>query len=156
MKIAELILTMAVLVSGSFASAKELIIDYSYGNQIFGSTLKIYDDGSIEHGERTCCPPHTDRVPESDLNPGKLADLKDWIREAAVGIVISPAGRATAEGSESGSLTAFQSGGAEVTVHVIARGTGKNPIDQVRKNRSDGANRIEDLVNSYVKNRMYQ
>ncbi len=144
-----------VLISNASVQAKELLVKYRYGNQIYGSELQIFDDGSVAHGERTCCPPHTDNIPETNLSTTKVIELKDWIQGAALGNIVSTSGHQTAEGSESGRLTAGQNG-VEILVHVIERGTGADPKDQVRMNQSTEAGLIETLVNSYVKNPMYQ
>ncbi len=49
-----------------------LLVDYYKGNQIFGSYLKIFTDGTVEISERECCPPHIEttknvKIPQNEL-----------------------------------------------------------------------------------------
>jgi hypothetical protein len=153
------LLAIISLVTPVFASAAanastNVLIDYSYGNQIAGSTLQILADGSVIHGERTCCPPHTD-MNEETLDSATLTALQEWIADAASGTVLTTQGHPTALGSSSGTLLAFHNG-QTLTVHTIERGdAAAHEKDNVNQNQSAGARQIEILVNSFVIKQMY-
>lgn len=60
-----------------------VIVFYGFGNQIEGSNLQIFEDGSIVHSERTCCPPTVEDLPEAALSAEAMAALKGQISAVA-------------------------------------------------------------------------
>jgi len=54
MKIFVSLLIGMILISGS-AEAAQLILSLRYENQIYGSKLDVFDDGQIQHQEKSCC-----------------------------------------------------------------------------------------------------
>jgi hypothetical protein len=67
------------------------LIEYKYGNQIFGSSLVIAPNGRVHHEERTCCAPRTDKVPEKKLTEAQLKQLVLLIADASDGqIAVTP------------------------------------------------------------------
>ena len=84
----------------------KLQLQYEYGNQIFGSYLKIYEDGKISHQERTCCPPNTNEIKEDPLKPSQLISLKKSISAASLGKILTKS-CAGAMGERYGSFTVF-------------------------------------------------
>jgi hypothetical protein len=144
--------TLMLLPLSSFASNP--ILEYKYGNQITGSVLTISDDGTVVHTERTCCAPRTDVIPEAKLSEKQLVQLADWIAEAAQGKLKTTQGNPTAMGSSAGTLNTYQDD-IIVIIHEITRGNAEGSYDVVRKNSSAAADKIEALVNQYVKDKMY-
>ena len=101
-----LITLVFIFQSVSALAADSLLLDYQYGNQIFGSYLKIYSDGRISHEERTCCAPRTDEIKEKSLTKEEISALKNLITVAALGKILTK----TCEGSMGdryGSFTIF-------------------------------------------------
>jgi hypothetical protein len=129
-----------------------ILVEFTNGNQIYGSKLTIFSDGSVTHGERSCCPPHTDPVPEANLSTAQLSDLETLIAQASTGKLLVQAGSATADGSLSGSLLAY-SGGNPVIVFEVDRNPVVQPgrLNKVTSNQSSAANAIKSLVEAYVK-----
>lgn len=144
-----MILILAFLMVGFHSDASELILDFSNGNQIYGSQLSIFDDGRITHDERTCCPPRIEAVSEESLSPKKLFELQQWIRDAFTGSTAVTEGMPTAEGSESGFLRVFAEG-SQATIHEIERNNQADGKDRVTRSLSKSAPQIEQLVDTYV------
>jgi len=91
------------------------VFHYRYGNQINGSELVIHADGRVDHGERTCCPPHTDAVTDKNLSEEELRALRADIDAAALGKITTQSAEG-GEGSRFGSVTAETANGIPVVV----------------------------------------
>lgn len=61
------------------------LLEYTFGNSNEASTLQIFSDGTITHGERSCCPKRTEQVPETKLSSAQLAQLQADIEAASNG-----------------------------------------------------------------------
>jgi hypothetical protein len=90
--------------SAATSSRPTVLVHYQYGNQIMGSTLDILSDGTMQHEERSCCPPHSDQITETKLSAEELKQLKGWIRAVAAASETVSQGAPTALGSDSGRL----------------------------------------------------
>jgi len=143
-----LFFTGALVAQQSFAGPA-VLLQFSNGNQIFGSELVIYSDGSLVHNERSCCPPHVDATPESNLSPTQLQHLEALILAASSGRIVERAGSLTSEGSQSGSLLVYDNGKATVVLEVDRSAAGTPNKDLV--NLSSSASEIKTLVETYVK-----
>jgi len=119
------------------------IVEYRFGNQIFGSEVSIQADGVIDHGERTCCPPHTDTVTEKKLSAAKLEQLLAAIDAASHADTKVTEGGPTTEGSQSGILEVHTAAGDKIVIHDIERTT---TVDSVEYNTAPEAAWIEALV----------
>jgi hypothetical protein len=138
----------------AFAQNSTLLLEFSNGNQIYGSTLLINTDGTVIHSERTCCPPHSTPAPEASLTKPQLLRLSNLISAVATQPTIAKKGHRTSEGSESGALHVYPTA-TPIVLHQILRG-GMGELDQVTYNISSEAQEIEQLVNSFVKYPLYQ
>lgn len=131
------------------------ILKYDYGNQIQGSSLTVFDDGSIDHEERTCCPPQSSQITESNLSVNDRGMLINAIKTAgSPKLQLSGHGHLTLFGSMSGSLIVYD-GGTAINIKTIKRNSTIGDPDMVITNHSSGARWILRLVESYVKNKMY-
>jgi hypothetical protein len=145
-----LLLLGLLLGTTSAYAAPTALIQYSNGNQIFGSSLTIYSDGSISHGERSCCPPHNDSVSERALTRIQLTQLEGWIKSSNQGKINVRSGTSTTDGSESGYLVTF-SNGTSTVIHKVERNSRVQSPNRVTQNMSPEARAIEKLVQGFVK-----
>lgn len=97
-----------------------LRVHYFWANQINQSRLRIFDDGRIEHGEGTCCPPETTPVEHSLLDEAARASLSDAIAAVAAAGQTTGNGGPAALGALSGELCVFEEGRAH-TVRAYER-----------------------------------
>lgn len=134
---------------GAFATTSTLV-EFVNGNQIFGSYVTIYSDGTIAHSERNCCPPATVNTKEAPLPPSQMDHLVSLIAVAAKGRMVTQNGSPTAEGSESGYLKAYDSG-MGFTVYQVDRNENPPGPNKVTINESQAAEEIKKLVESYAK-----
>jgi hypothetical protein len=139
------IATLLLSVSAS-ASAAELL-NYSYGNQIFGSELQIFDDGRVLHKERNCCPPKTEEVTASPLTAAQTYDVVSLISAAAKG----PFRRGKCPGNlgeKYGNFLARLRDGTIVTLRSTEMHANGKCIQTV--NLSKAARELEQVVYSFV------
>jgi hypothetical protein len=146
------VLMSVMAISFRAFGAPSILVKFTNGNQIYGSNLTIFSDGSITHGERTCCPPHTNPVPEPKLSTAQLSDLETLISQASTGQLLVQSGSATADGSLSGSLLAY-SDGNPVIIYEVDRNAVVQPgsLNKVTSNQSSAATTLKNLVEAYVK-----
>ena len=147
-----LITTLALLAlnAPSNASAASPLLEFSNGNQIYGSTLAISSTGKITHTERNCCPPHTDPVREKQLTAADLSHLKRLITAAAKARVLDHEGAPTSEGSTAGELAA-NVGKKKIVIYRIERASPDGGHNKVSVNQAPEAALIKKLVEGYVK-----
>jgi hypothetical protein len=132
-----------ILASGEIDG--DVIVFYAYGNQIFGSALRIAADGAIFHSERTCCPPTEDEIDEAVLGAAELADLVDGLAAVAVaGETTSELGPMS-EGEQTGALCAVVDGVAHT---VLAHEPGNEVW--VRRSSAPEADAVLALVAGYA------
>jgi len=131
------------------AHAQNVLLDFSNGNQIFGSYLTVYDDGVLLHKERSCCPPHTDAIQEVRFSRAQLSHLQGLIRAASSSNVRIRDGNLTTDGSQSGELIAFYNN-AKLVIYKVERSSIGTP-DKVTYNTSPAAAEIQKIVYVYVK-----
>lgn len=76
-----------ILLSSSLSFGhSEGFIKYSYGNHLQGSYLKIYENGSVELTERTCCPLKIKKTLKKEpLSKKQIKRLKELIMYARLG-----------------------------------------------------------------------
>jgi len=148
MKIFVSLLIGMILISGS-AEAAQLILSLRYENQIYGSKLDVFDDGQIQHQEKSCCSGGVTwtQVPSVNLNQDQLAALESEIGEAANGSVLKLPSR-SAFGSQSGELDAFI-GGRKVIINDQTWVRSSGGMQMV--NQSAAARSIESFVASIAK-----
>lgn len=77
-------LFLVLAASSSHADSDSPILDYGFGNQIYGSYLQVFASGKVVHQERSCCPPHTDDVKAKRLGKNEMNALRDLIAKAAL------------------------------------------------------------------------
>ena len=126
--------------------AGTLLVSYSFGNQISGSTLEIDRDGGVTHSERTCCPPTTVPVAQPPLAPSVLGALGGFILEAR-GAAIQTELLDGGAGASSGFLIAFLPDGAPV---VVRRLTLQGPALESERNTAPDAGAIRAVVVGYT------
>jgi hypothetical protein len=125
---------------------ESVALRYEFGNQIVGSIVTIRSTGAVEHGERTCCPPRTDMIGETNLDTAKLSAFEKWVAAAATGALAVEEGGLSAEGSRSGELVVFTKDGRRVPIHLVERSATPGGKDKVTRNMSPEALSIRDLV----------
>ena len=103
-----LAILLSTLVTYQSQAAVEKLIDYKFGNQQTGSTLTIFSDGTIVHGERTCCPTRTDQISEPRLTATQLNQLNAEITGASKGMLNAQDGGELKSVSNYGALYAFK------------------------------------------------
>lgn len=148
------ILLVFLSITSSYASATNKIIDYRFGNQITGSTLTVFDDGSIHHSERICCPPRAEPVEEANLSQEGLNQLLKWIDIASRASQASLEGGQSAEGSSSGELIAFDKNGKAVNIRTIEFGHGHGDLQAIHYNTAPESREIEKFVYEKVNRKM--
>lgn len=122
------------------------ILDYDVGFQAGRSYLKIYDDGTIEHQELVCCPPHKVPVTEKPLAPDDVRKLQSAIRQLAAAPLKSEPVEVSM-GSRSGYLKVFGAQAQEVVVRQIDRTLDSGVYTY---NTSPAVKDVLALVNRYV------
>ncbi|MCA9672563.1 MAG: hypothetical protein KC503_43510 [Myxococcales bacterium] len=132
----------------------DVLVHYSFGNQIEGSELTIFVDGRIEHGERSCCPPKTEPQLQPSLGAAELSDLSAKVAAAALVASKSTTGSPTALGSNAGELIAYTADGTRLVLREVVRALQPGDADTINYNPSADAAAIRDLVNAYVKVKM--
>lgn len=135
-----------------FAQTK--IIEYQFGNQITGSTFVVNTDGSISHGERTCCPPRTDKVIHDTLAQSDLEKLSLLIEGAKVGSQSTFGAGSSGNGSSAGSLIVYDLKGEKINIRTIGFGDGAGGLQPVDFNTSSEAREIEKFVFDNVVQKM--
>lgn len=123
------------------------LVFYEFGNQISGTQLTILSNGTIEHDERSCCPPKTDPISEAALSGQALADLKADVQAVATGSWTTTEGPPPALGSESGVLCVVEAGQA-FAVKVIEGTAGV--ATYTHQSSATGASEILSLVLGYA------
>ncbi len=150
----KIIVLLTTLFLSSLAFATEEIIEYNYGNQITGSSLKIFKDGTIEHAERKCCPPRTEHISTEKLSQPILDNLLQLI-EAISG---SPQAEFKAGqsglGSSTGNLYAFNSNGQKFNIRTIGFGDGVPGPFLIQFNTAAESRQIEKFVSVMVLRKM--
>ena len=141
--------TIATVVISTQAYAQSALLEFSNGNQIYGSQLAIDENGGIVHSERTCCPPTTNQIPEQSLSADDLQHLIDLIQKVSTGAIEVKEGEVTSEGGLSGSLVVY-AGGSAVVVRSITRSQIPDGRDTISVNLAPEAQEIEEIVKRYV------
>lgn len=132
--------------------ASPVVVDFFNSSQIVGSRFAIHMDGTVEHTERTCCPPVTHAVSETPLTKAEMGNVLGLISNSATGIILIQLGSATALGSQAGYLRAYE-GSVEVTILDVERSTkGPGGRNLVNENQAPAAKALRTLVEKYVAN----
>ena len=137
-------------VSSTEDSPKALMLEYSSGFQAGWSWVKVYYDGSVEHQERICCPPHNSEVSESPVRPEDLSRLVDAVEEVERGTLVTKKNVKLGLGQKVGTLFVYAADGKKLTVENVARsatGVGSTTI-----NNSRSSSQIISFVRKYAKN----
>lgn len=129
----------------------ELRVDYTYGNQIVASYVKMDRFGAVTHSERTCCPPRTDPVPASPLSVQELLQLEAWIQAAENGAEMTVSEPAAA-GAMFGALVVYRSG-RQINIRTIASTATQRTTTF---NTSQAAMQLQQFVVRYATNQMPQ
>ena len=127
-----------------------LVVDYSYGNQVVGSQLKIDVMNGLTHNERTCCPSSVMAVPEQVLTSAERAQLEAWIVAASSGTEMTVSEPAAA-GAQFGALVVYDRLGRQINIRTIASTAAPRTTPF---NTSQAAADLQDFVVSYVDNKM--
>ena len=124
------------------------ILDYYFGNQINGSYLQVFAQGTIAHQERTCCPPQVNDTTEPTLSAEGLSMLNAAITSASDGSqVVTGQPGGGAEGQRYGQLTVQNSSGASINIRELTE-------TKVRANNASSAAWLQDFANGYVQIKM--
>ncbi|WP_394840225.1 hypothetical protein LVJ94_25405 [Pendulispora rubella] len=127
--------------------AMSVVLSYTYGNQITGSTLEILANGTVSGTERTCCPPKIEPTSPNSLSADALNTLLSQIETAAgtqPTVTEKDAGQA---GDNSGALIVYAASGARVIIREVSNSR-DGAIEKA--NSSQAATAIRGLVNGYV------
>lgn len=108
------------------AMSSGVVLSYSFGNQIVGSTLTIFDTGAVVHSERVCCPPTTDTV-DDVVDATTLSALQADVAAVAAAGTTATIGGPSCLGCKSGEVTVFN-GGQEHVVKAIHGDLGDDQI----------------------------
>jgi hypothetical protein len=138
-------------------TAPKPLVHYEWGNQVGGSRLDIFADGTIAHSERACC--HTfEYVPVAHPNLGatELSALVQWVARASQGVQSIGEGRPSSMGSSAGTLEVFGSSSKPVIVRRVERSAVMMGNDRVTANAAAEADAILDLVLAYTDGDMYR
>lgn len=131
------------------AQAKEIILDYDVGFQAGNSKFKIFDDGSIEHTERICCPPTNKPIAEARLGAAEMKKLRAMIRSATKGSIVKEDNYKFALGQRVGFLKVFENG-QEILLAEFKRTLVEDGSKTL--NTAPESLQIEAFVAPYVKN----
>lgn len=143
------------LVSQSLFAHYALRVRYHFGNQVASSELTIDNTGIVRIKEYACCGSPAKETGKS-LSSSQLVELNSWLEAAEAGAQETKVGNKTMLGSSSGYLMAQTKTGQEFNVRTISRSEKIMGDDKVVFNRSSEAEKIEELVESFVEHKMYR
>jgi hypothetical protein len=144
-----LLVSFYLVTSFAFGAPSELV-SFTSGNQIHGSVVTIFSDGTVEHGERTCCPPRVETVTEERLTAVQLSHLESLIRASAPTPLLIKDGSPTTFGSQSGELLAYLNG-KPLIIFQVERNSQPGQLNIVTYNPAPTASEIKKMVEAYVK-----
>ena len=98
----------------------EVILDYSFGNQITRSTLTVFETGQIDHREKSSGGGMFVPVAEAALTGSALTELKDRVNLVRQGTVSVSTDAGGALGASTGFLVVGLSDGGTKAVRSIA------------------------------------
>ena len=143
----KLIILLFILFS-NFAFGASKIVDYRFGNQIKGSILSIYEDGTIHRTERKG-PVHIEELPAEVLTNEALALLLQYIDVISSSSQARTAVGQSGAGSYSGYLYVFKND-VKINVRSIEFGNLDGSPQPIMFNVAPEARLIEDLVFNMV------
>lgn len=126
-------------------SLKKVILEYTYGNIVESSHLVVYDDGTIDHGERNG-ETRTD-TPEEKLGKEDLESLKQYIAEALDTEPVTRTCLSTANGVLGSFIVKFDVKSVPIRTNTSF---GTNHC-MSKSNPSPAAKQLEFFVNLFVK-----
>ncbi len=88
-------------------NTEKLLIDYSWGNQINGSSLTVMESGAVIRMERVCCGTPAEAVETPNVSSEKLTSLQQARDKIVQAHLTEKPGVAGAMGLESGSLYVY-------------------------------------------------
>jgi hypothetical protein len=124
------------------------IIHYEYGNQITGSRLSIFADGSVEHSERSSAGSDWQPVSEAPLNAAEIDQLKAEVQAVAGGSWSTLEGLPFALGAKTGSLCAVHVGQGYTVRAIEMTGAGDPMLDH--QSTATEASSIVTRVHAYT------
>jgi hypothetical protein len=134
--------------SGLPQGAAAPLVHYNYGNQISGSRLSVFADGTVEHSERATAGSDWQPVSESALATGEIDQLKTQAQAVANGAWSTIEGPPFALGAKTGILCAVHAGQA-YTVRVIEMEGAGDPMLDHRSTATEAA-AIVSLAHGYT------
>lgn len=147
-----ILLSFAAQASGEIPP--ERLLEYVYGNQIAGSRLIIYSNGSVRKQERTCCPPTIKRWPPFDADKDSLNLLMGAVIDLPTHPYASFESGISNPGSSAGTLFIFGESQNPILIRSIERGPNELSPRTVTVNQSSLVKEIEKLVNRIVEVKM--
>jgi hypothetical protein len=124
------------------------LVHYSYGNQITGSRVNIFEDGTVEHSERASAGSDWQPVNETALSSAEIDQLKNQAQAVAGGGWSTTDGPPFALGAKTGLLCAVRIGQA-YTVRALEIAGESDPMLDHRSTAPE-ASAIVSLVEGYA------